>query len=76
MPLTSSVHVVTMSDVSEFQVMQSQMTGMQSSLDRILSALQTQGNQQHQQAHTSPTDTGSAHDNSLSYPQRTRYVHR
>lgn len=58
------------------QVMQSQMIGMQSSLDRILSAVQSQGQSNHQQPPGYATNIGqaSARDAGPSYPPRSRYV--
>lgn len=55
--------------------MQSQMIGMQSSLDRILSAVQSQGQSNNQQpGYSTNVGQGSARDAGPSYPLRSRYV--
>ncbi|KAG6336629.1 hypothetical protein ID866_2468 [Astraeus odoratus] len=57
-------------------VMQSQMIGMQSSLDRILSAIQMQGQpsgQQQQQVYPPLINAGSIRDSNPIYQQRSRF---
>ena len=55
--------------------MQSQMIGMQSSLDRILSAIQSQSQSNIQQpGYSTNMGQGSAREGGPSYPPRTRYV--
>ncbi|KAH0827973.1 hypothetical protein J3R83DRAFT_3612 [Lanmaoa asiatica] len=55
-------------------VMQSQMIGMQSSLDRILSAVQSQGQPSNQQpGYTTSVRQGSGRDVGPSYPPRSRF---
>lgn len=53
--------------------MQSQMIGMQSSLDRILSAVQSQGQSDNQPGYSTNVGQGSSRDAGSSYP-RNRYV--
>ena len=50
--------------------MQSQMIGMQSSLDRILSAVQVQGQPGAQQIYASPEDPASSREGDAAYQQR------
>ncbi|KAI6046136.1 hypothetical protein EDC04DRAFT_2632148 [Pisolithus marmoratus] len=60
----------------QYMVMQSQMIGMQSSLDRILSAIQMQAqpnNQQQQQPYQQSVDAGPSRESNLCYQQRTRF---
>jgi len=55
--------------------MQSQMIGMQSSLDRILSAVQVQGQPAGQQVYASPVEPGSSRDGDPAYQQCPRLVY-
>ncbi|KIJ67756.1 hypothetical protein HYDPIDRAFT_37363 [Hydnomerulius pinastri MD-312] len=58
----------------QYLVMQSQMIGMQSSLDRILSAVQMQGQANNQQQPVYPSmGQGSGRDSGPSYPPRSRF---
>lgn len=52
--------------------MQSQMIGMQSSLDRILTAVQVQGQPAGQQVYAPPLEPGSSRDGDPAYQQRPR----
>lgn len=55
--------------------MQSQMIGMQSTLDRILSAVQTQAQPNNQQpGYSTNVAQASGRDSGPSYPPRSRYV--
>ncbi|KAL4078547.1 hypothetical protein V8B97DRAFT_1865873 [Scleroderma yunnanense] len=57
----------------QYMVMQSQMIGMQSSLDRILSAVQVQGQPSNQQVYAPSIDPGSSRDGNPAYQQRPRF---
>ncbi|KAN0091257.1 hypothetical protein V8E55_004823 [Tylopilus felleus] len=58
----------------QYLVMQSQMIGMQSSLDRILSAIQSQSQSNIQQpGYSTNMGQGSAREGGPSYPPRTRF---
>lgn len=72
---TASVERLTRLE-GQYLVMQSQMIGMQSSLDRILSVIQMQAhpnNQQQQQAYQQSLEAGPSREGNLGYPQRTRF---
>lgn len=58
---------------SQYMVMQSQMIGMQSSLDRILTAVQVQGQPAGQQVYASPVEPGSSRDGDPAYQQCPRF---
>ncbi|KAI9571112.1 hypothetical protein HD554DRAFT_2078588 [Boletus coccyginus] len=53
----------------QYLVMQSQMIGMQSSLDRILSAVQSQGQSDNQPGYSTNVGQGSSRDAGSSYPR-------
>ncbi|KAI6125768.1 hypothetical protein EV401DRAFT_1064408 [Pisolithus croceorrhizus] len=56
----------------QYLVMQSQMIGMQSSLDRILSAIQLQAHPNNQ-AYQQSVEAGPSREGNLGYQQRTRF---
>lgn len=69
---TASVERLTRLE-GQYLVMQSQMIGMQSSLDRILSAIQQPNNQQQHQAYQQSVDAGPSREGNLSYQQRSQF---